>query len=187
MVDIHPQALGALHAEAHRVRARQRGVVLQQDGFAVLTGQRGGHDVAQLELDPGAGVGGAAALGHGVFVQAARLGRERIDVGEAVAAVDAGVHRARADAVAGVQLTVALDRMLGAPARFAPALGAELHAAVVGLVRIAGVELHAAQVVLVAGLQMHQLAEQALAHHLQCGHHVTAVADVLQQHVRGAG
>jgi hypothetical protein len=41
--------------------------------------------------------------------------------------------------------------------------------------------------VLVAGLQMHQLAEQALAHHLQRRHHVAAVADVLQQHVRGAG
>src|SRR2546427_4807166 len=30
MVHIHPQALGALHAEAHRVRARQRSVVLQR-------------------------------------------------------------------------------------------------------------------------------------------------------------
>jgi len=34
---------------------------------------------------------------------------------------------------------------------------------------------------------VHQFAEQPLPHHLQRGHHVAAVADVLQQHVRRAG
>ena len=160
--------------------------MLQQDGLAVGARQGGGDDVAELEPDLGIGVV-RSTLGDHELVQATGLAGEAVDPGETVAAVDPGVHGAGADAVAGIQLAVAVHRMPGAPARLRPGLGAELGAWAEQVVRIAAVELHRAQVVLVPALQVHQFPEQALADHLQHRHHVAAVAHVLQQHVRGGG
>ncbi len=161
--------------------------MLQQDGLAVLARQRRGDDVAQRELRPGARVAGAARLLDDVVVQAACLGRKSVDAREAVAAVDVGVHRAWTDAVARIQLAVALHRMLGAPARLRPALFAVFNAAAVRFGRVAVIELDGAQVMLVTALHVHQFAEQAAAHHLQHCHHVAPIAHVLQQHIGGAG
>ena len=52
-----------------------------------------------------------------------------------------------------------IDPVLGAPLRLGKALGAELHATAIGFVRVAGIEYHPAQIVLVTALQVHQLAE----------------------------
>src|SRR3546814_7106775 len=89
-----------------------------------------------------------AGLVDQVIVQAAGLAGERVDPRETVAPVDVGQVRARTDAVAWIQVAVALDRMPGAPARLRPALVAEFDAAVVWLVRVPGVEFHSAQIVL---------------------------------------
>src|SRR5690606_11551269 len=104
----------------------------------VLAAQRRGHDVTETEHGLRAWMlRTARRMAQHVLVQPARLARERIDVREAVAAMDADIHRARPDAVARIQLAVALDRMPRAPLRLGEALPAELDAAAVGLVRIA--------------------------------------------------
>ncbi|MNN49976.1 hypothetical protein D3C81_1645380 [compost metagenome] len=86
-----------------------------------------------------------------------------------------------------VQLAVAVNRVPGAPARLGPALGPEFDAAAIGAFGVAAVELHRTQVVLIAALQVDQLAEQAGAHHVQRRQDIAAIADVFQHHIGGAG
>ena len=186
LVQIHPEAVRALDPEAQGIGARQAGVVLQQDGLAVGAGDGGGDHVAQLELDRRIGVIGPAGLDD-VVVQAARLGRVAGQIDHPVAPVQVDVVGDRADAVGGIELAVAVDRVPGAPARLGPALGPELDAAAIGLLRVAAVELHRAQVVLIAALQVNQLAEQTGPHHVQRRQDVAAIADVLQHHIGRAG
>src|SRR3546814_10179998 len=52
---------------------------------------------------------------------------------------------------------------------------------------ISRIELHGAKVMLIAALQMHDLAEQPLAHHVEHGEDVAPVADIFEQHVGRAG
>ena len=186
LVQIHPEPLHPLHPEAQRIGPRQIGVVLQQQGLAVGAADRGRHHIAQLELHLGVRMVGPAVVDH-IGVQPPRLGGVGRQRRHPVAPVQVDPVGDRPDAVRRVQLPVAVDRMPGAPARLGPALGPELDPAAIGLLRIAAVELHRAQIVLIAALQMDQFAEQPGAHHVQHRQHVAPITDVLQHHIGRAG
>ncbi len=160
--------------------------MLKQDGLAVGAADRGRHHIAQLELHLGVRMVGPAVVDH-IGVQPPRLGGIGRQRRHPVAPVQVDPVGDRPDAVRRVQLPVAVDGVPGAPARLGPALRPELDPAAIGLLRIAAVELHRAQVVLIAALQVDQLAEQPGAHHVQHRQHVAAIADVLQHHIGGAG
>src|SRR3546814_11729078 len=101
--------------------------------------------------------------------------------------MDVRLHRAGADAVAGIEIAVAGDAVIRPPTRLRPTFLAELGAAAIGLARHARIELHGAKVMLIAALQMHDLAEQPLAHHVEHGEDVAPVADIFEPHVGSAG
>jgi len=181
VVQVHPHAFDALHAKAERIGSRQRGVVRQQHCFPVRAGDLRLHDVTESE--PDLVVGMIGRLRADVVAQAARLAGIAREALEPIAAIDVRVHRAGTDAVTRVEVSIAPDRMRGAPPRFRPAPVAELDAAAVRLPGRSRVEFHSAQVVLISTLQMHQLAEHALPDHVEYRQHVAPVADVFQQHV----
>ena|GEM_PF-5627669 len=70
--------------------------------------------------------------------------------------------------------------MFRAPFRFAETFFTKLYPGVVR--RHAVVELHSAQVVLVAAFEMNEFAKKSFAHHLQHSHHIAAVTNVFQKH-----
>ena len=75
-----------------------------------------------------------------------------------------------------VKFAIAVQVMIGAPSSFAVAFVAEFYTRVVSAFTV--VEQHAAEVVLVATLRVHNFAKHALAHHIQNGHDIAAIADV---------
>ena len=186
LVDVHPQTLLSLDPKTEGVGPRQIGVMAEQNGLPVLTADHRLDHVAETEIHPRVRVI-RTALRHDVIVQASRLRGIAGQMGEAIAAIDAGPHGAGPDAMAGVEVAVAVNRMLGAPARLGPAVPAELNPAAVGFPGDSGIELHVTQIVLIAAFQMDHLAEHTLADHVQDRHHVPAEADVLQQHIGRAG
>lgn len=154
--DVHPKAVGALNAEAEGVWAGVVGIVLEKDRFTVRAMDLGSHDVAEAEADGGIGVVFAAVF-YDIIMKAARFGGEGGDREEAVATVDIGHHGEGADAVGRVQVTVTVDGVVGPPAGFGECFLTEFDAVVVG--RLAVVELNAPQVMLVAALEVEELAE----------------------------
>src|SRR3546814_10868134 len=97
-------------------------------------------------------------------MEAASLAGVAGEAREAIATMDVRLHRAGADTVAGIEIAVAGDAVIRPPTRLRPAFLAELDAATIGLARHARIELHGAKVVLIAALQMHDLAEIGRAH-----------------------
>src|SRR5258708_17985111 len=83
------------------------------------------------------------------------------------------------DRVAGGDTAVAVNCVVGAPAWLGECFLSEFRrAAMAGAV----IELHPPQIVLVSSLQMDDLPENALAHHIQYGHYIPAITNVLQHH-----
>jgi hypothetical protein len=156
--------------------------VLQEDGLAVGAVDRGGHHVAQVEFDLGAGMV-LAAVFDDIVVEAAGLGRERAKRGEDIAAVDVGIMGEGTDAMGRVEIAVAVDGMFRAPAGFGEGFLAELAAD--AAVVLAVVEFYSPEVMLIAALEMDDLAEQPLLYHVEHGEDVAAVADIFQHHHMG--
>src|SRR5579859_2775093 len=120
-----------------------------------------------------------------VFVKTPRFGGIGNQLREAIAAVDVGHHGNRADAVCGVEVAIAGDSVLGAPLRFGKSLFSKLGAVAIGTFAV--VEFHFAQIMLVAALQVDELAKDVLTNHIQYGHDITPVTIILQHHERHAG
>ena len=100
-------------------------------------------------------------------------------MGKPVAPVDVEVIGHRTNSMRGVEIPVAVDGMLRAPAGFTEAFFPKIHTTVVRTGPV--VELYTAQVVLISTFQVHHLPKQSLPHHIQHGHDIPAIAHVFQK------
>jgi hypothetical protein len=135
-------------------------------------------DVAKLEFHLGIGVIFAAGLHH-VFVEAARFCRVGGELCKTVAAIDVHHHGHRAYAVCRVEIAIAMYGVVCAPLCFGESFFAKLGT---GAAVFAVIELDVAQIMLIAALQVDDLAKHTLPHHIEHGHHVAAVAYVFELH-----
>ena len=162
--------LGADDLVQAAVGAAAVGVELQHDALATGGSNEGGVHVAALDalghVLEGAFVGGGQGL-----TERGLLGAHAHQVAQGIAAQDVKVHRHRAKAVGGVEVAVAVQVVLQAPAVF-----------VVG-----GVEHHHAQVVQVGALGVGEGAKDALFDHLHDPQLLAVVAAVLQHDAMAAG
>src|SRR5689334_7120911 len=115
-----------------------------------------------------------------MIMQASRFGRKRAKVCKTIAAIDIHIMRNAPEVMRGIQAAIAVYLVMRSPFGFRPGLISYLAAGAAG--SGAAVEFHFAQIVLVTALQMHDLAKQSLAHHIEYGHYVAAITNILQHH-----
>ena len=163
--EVLPNSFGTLDPKAEVIRALQTGVMGQDDCFAIGTLQMGGHDVTLFEFNFSIGMRIASFwMFDDIIVQTPGFTREGTQAHQAITAVEVEHGGNGAQAMGWVKLAVAVQVMVGAPSGFAVAFVAEFYTRVISALAV--VEQHAAEVVLIATLRMHNFAKHALAHHI---------------------
>jgi len=155
--------LGADNLVEAAIGAAAVGVELEHDALAAGRADEGGVHVAALDALRHVLQGSFVGVGHG-FAECGLLGTHAHQVAQGVSAQDVEVHRHWAQAMGGVEVAVAVEVVLEAPA----------------VLVVGGVKHHHAQVVQVGALGVGEAAKDALLDHLHDPKLLAVVAAVLQ-------
>ena len=161
LADVLVEALGGLEPEIVSVRPRALVVENQHNGPAVLGADHRVADVAHVELFRGHGMVFPEDLGRELIVRGSVVAH-RHEVVEGVAAVDAHPLGRRGDVMGRVGIAH------GSAHRLARERG-----------RAVRVERVEQRILLITGIDVHGIAEDAVADHVQNAHHLAEVAVVL--------